>query len=432
VQIITVISLYPRNPSKEHNDLNSSLIQRSSSRIFTPLGIGIALSLVGDQTLYVVLADPQIAAQAGISLAMVGIVLGINRLTRIFSNGLAGMIYDRSNRRSLMIISIGIGTASTVCYALARDATLLLIGRILWGISWSGIWIGANTMALDISSDQNRGQISGRLQMWFFLGVMFSSLAGGFFTDSYGYRGGLWISSGLTAFGILLWYLALPETRNISKLTNPHQLNQKSKNPFPLRNTLTAAVPFFALRFVFAGVLAASTILWLSQFLEDGLALSWGTIPLATLTGGFIAVRVLLSMLSAPAAGTISDWLGHRWSVLAIAFLIGSAALWMMASHLPLLSISGAFIVTIAGGGIQGLIPAIVGDQVSDIQKSRALSIVFTVGDLGSALGPAIGLMLIPLVGIGTVYQNCAYLYGFVFLFAVWNAFKEYRSLSTL
>ena len=86
--------------------MNDSLIQRSSTRIFTPLGIGIALSLVGDQTLYVVLADPQIASQAGISLAMVGVVLGINRLTRIFSNSLAGMLYDQSKRRGLMIVSI--------------------------------------------------------------------------------------------------------------------------------------------------------------------------------------------------------------------------------------------------------------------------------------------------------------------------------------
>ena len=410
--------------------MSDILIQRSSTRIFTPLGIGIALSLVGDQTLYVVLADPQIASQAGISLAMVGVVLGINRLTRIFSNSLAGVIYDRSKRRSFMIVSIGIGAISTACYAVATDATLLLIGRVLWGISWSGIWIGANTMALDISNDQNRGWISGRLQMLFFLGIMFSSLAGGFFTDRLGYRGGLFLSASLTSFGFLLWYLTLPETNRNSIKSDAHQINQNSGNPFPWRTTLTAAIPYFALRFVFAGVLAASTILWLSQFLKNGLSLFWISLPLATLTGGFIAVRVLLSMLSAPTAGILSDRLGTRWLVLTIAFLVGSAALWMMASSRPLPAICGAFFVTIAGGGIQGLIPAIVGDQVEDIQKSRALSIVFTIGDLGSALGPAIGLMFIPLVGIGIVYQSCAYLYGIVFIFAGWNSFKEFRSLS--
>ena len=407
-----------------------NLPPRSSGRVLAPLGIGIALSLVGDQTLYTVLADPRIISQAGISLAMVGIVLGINRVTRIFFNAPAGFLYDRSKRRGLMIVSIGIGAISTTCYALATDASLLLFGRVLWGIAWSGIWIGANTMALDISSDQDRGRISGRLQMWFFLGVAASSLAGGILTDALGYRGGLWVSAGLTAFGVFLWFITLPETRADPLSSEEIPAEQTSEAPFPWQVTLIAAVPLFVLRFVFAGVLAASTILWLAQFLDGGLSLAGITVPLATLTGAFVAVRVLLSMFSAPAAGSLSDRLGRRWSILAIALLAGSIGLWIMGLTTPLLAIAGALLATISAGSIQGLVPAIVGDGTSGAQKSRALSVVFTIGDLGSALGPVIGLMLIPKLGIGDVYQLCALLYGAVAFLAIWIAFREKRAIS--
>jgi MFS family permease len=401
----------------------------SSGRVLTPVGFGIALSLLGDQTLYTVLPNPEIMKQAGVSLTTVGIVLGLNRLTRIISNGPVGLLYDRSNRRGLMIISIGVGAASTLCYVLAAGESLLLIGRVLWGIAWSGIWIGANTMALDASSQSDRGRVSGRLQMWFFLGVAASSLIGGLLTDVFGYRGGLLVSTGLTILGVLIWMVSLPETRKKSMSEKDHASRENPKDTFPWKTAFSASVPYFALRFVIAGVLTASTILWLSQFTDGALELQGITVPLATLTGGFVAVRVLISMISAPASGTISDKFGNRWAILSFALLIGAAGLWVMGLSNPLFAIPGAFLATISGGGIQGLVPAVVGDRTSESQQSRALSVVFIVGDLGSALGPPVGLLLIPIFGLGDVYQLCALLYGAVFFFAVWNSIKERRAV---
>ena len=43
----------------------------------------------------------------------------------------------------------------------------------------------------------------------------------------------------------------------------------------------------------------------------------------ATLTGALTAGRTLLSMVAAPLAGTISDWLGSRWRVAAWGLTIG-------------------------------------------------------------------------------------------------------------
>jgi MFS family permease len=182
------------------------------NRVLTPLGLGLALSLLGDATLYAVLPSPVFAAQAGITLAMVGWVLGLNRLVRIVFNGPAGYLYDRLPRRPVLLTSMLIGAFSTAIYALGSGVLLMIIGRVVWGLAWSGIWIGANTIALDISHHHNRGSVNGALQMWFFIGVAASSLLGGLFTDLFTYRGGLAISSMLTFVGFLMWLKFLPET----------------------------------------------------------------------------------------------------------------------------------------------------------------------------------------------------------------------------
>ncbi len=151
--------------------------------------------------------------EAGVTLGMVGIVLGANRLVRILSNGPAGWLYDRLPRRGLMVGSLVLGTISTAFYALSQGSWLLLVGRILWGIAWSGIWIGTTSMTLDISREDNRGFINGQLQMWYFLAIAIASFSSGLFTDLLGYRGGLWLSTGMGLLAALVWLAFLPETR---------------------------------------------------------------------------------------------------------------------------------------------------------------------------------------------------------------------------
>ncbi len=295
--------------------------QTNPNRVLTPLGLGLALSLLGDATLYAVLPSPIFANQAGITLAMVGLVLGLNRLVRIVFNGPAGYLYDRLPRRPILLTAIFIGAISTALYAFSTGTVLMIVGRVLWGLAWSGLWIGANTMALDISHTSNRGKVNGRLQMWFYIGVAASSLFGGVFTDLFTYRGGLWVSSALTFLGFFMWLKFLPETK--PALTSGEKPKQKiSIKGFPWFVTLSCALPYFVMRFIFAGVLAATTILWLSQFVpENGFRLNGWVVPLATLSGGFIAVRVLVSVVSAPQIGRLSDFIGKRWVVLVVILL---------------------------------------------------------------------------------------------------------------
>lgn len=374
------------------------------------------LSLLGDNTLYTVLPDPTIWSRVGLTLTWVGVLLGVNRIVRLIFNTWAGVLYDRLPRRRLLIGSLALGAVCNVIYALAFGPAPFLLGRVLWGLAWSGLSIGGNTVVLDVSTESTRGRNSGHFQMWFFIGVAVGALAGGTFTDLLGFQGWLWVSAAITGMAALFWYFKLPETRpadgsGTSRVPSWHE--------FPIRESLPAAVPVMAVRFVFAGVMAATTILWLEQYVGRELSLVWIVVPLATLTGAFSAVRVLTSIVGAPLAGRASDRMGRRWPVIAIGLGAGAIGAWLMGGSIIWLALVGALLAALTAGSVQALAPAIIGDRVHEARQSRGLSVVLSLGDIASALGPPLALGLLTTLGISGVYRLSAVVLGVAGVFAL-------------
>jgi MFS family permease len=278
---------------------------------------------------------------------------------------------------------------------------------VLWGFAWSGIWIGGNSVILDISQAEARGNFSGRYQTWFFIGVGGSALLAGVFTDMFGFRGGLFLSAALNAIALLLWLYLLPET----KAPTIQILDGAASNGVIDWSTVWhAALPIFGMRFVYAGVIASSSILWIASLFQSSSALSNLALPLATATGIFVALRTITSMLSGPISGEISDRLGRRWGVIAGLLILGSLGTWLMGYRNVTLAIFGGFVAAIPGGGLQALIPALIGDRIDPAWGSRSLGVVYTFGDLGSALGPVVALGLIDKIGLPSIYRLCSLL----------------------
>ena len=399
-----------------------------TNRVLAVIGTGLILSLFGDHTLYTVLPNPDIAAQADVTLAMVGVLLGINRLVRLLFNNVAGALYDRLPRRGLMIGGMVVAVVSTVCYAAGYGPAWMITGRVLWGIAWSAIWIGSNNIALDISGENDRGWVNGRLQMWFLIGVAVSGFSGGLFTDLFGYRGGLWFSAGLTALAVVVWLLFLPETRkSLQPAAKPVPHSTLPGFITIFRQALAPSLVFLSLRLVVAGVLSATTILWMMQFVPDRVSLGCLVIPLATLTGIFVALRVIISVISAPLTGRLIDVLKRRWAVMMVLFLLGSLGLWLMTSRQFGIAISGGLLMSISAGGVQAVIPTIIGDRAEEAQRGRSLGVVYTLGDLGSAIGPPLGLGLLPLIGIQNVYLLCAAVFALTAGVTGWQSARYAR-----
>jgi MFS family permease len=399
-------------------------IKSSPRRALTILGIGTAISLLGDSTLYTVLPDPKFALQAAVPFAQVGILLGANRLARIFFNAPVGRLIDRFPRRPLMIGSLAIGALSTLTYAIGHGFWVMLAGRILWGAAWSGLWIGGQAIVLDLADSDNRGRLSGRYQMWFFLGVGLSAFLGGIFTDLLGYRGGLFLSTGFTAVAASMWLFLLPET--VSKHVEKRSDDQGGSRGFRWRVVLVSALPIFTVRFIYAGVIAATSILWLSGFAGDGIHALDLFIPIATLTGTLVALRTAFSMLGAPFAGILSDLIqGRRWIIIGVALMLGGSGLWFMGSPFLPLALFGVLFSALTASSVQALITAYVGDSTPPNLSGRTLSSIFTFGDMGSALGPPLAFLLLVSFPLASLFRLCAVLSiaASVFAFAL-SAYK--------
>lgn len=400
----------------------------SPQRVLAPLGLGTAISLLGDSTLYTVLPRPAIAAEVDVTLTMVGLLLGANRLVRLAFNGAAGVLYDHLPRRKLLIAALAIGALSTLLFAFGRSLPVLLLSRVLWGAAWSGIWVGGNALVLDLAGEGQRGRLIGQYQMWFFLGAGITALAGGAMTDLWGFRTSLTVSGAITALAVLMWLRYLPETRPAVQLAAPNLVSPRNQvwGAFPWRAALATALPLFFVRLVFAGVMVSTAILWLSEFVGESLRLAWWTLPIATLSGLFALGRSLVSLVGAPLAGLLSDRAGRRWPLLAGALALAASGAWLMGGGIGA-AMAGAFLAWIAAGAAQGLAPAIVGDCVAATQRGRAMSVIYTLGDLGSAVGPPLALGLAGQLSIGAIYRLCAGLLGLIAAYAAWQATRERR-----
>lgn len=387
------------------------------SRVLVPLGLGTALSLMGDATLYAVL--PTNASQAGVALANVGIVLGINRAVRLLLNGPVGLAYDRLPRRALFIPSLFVGALSSAIYAATRGLWPLLVGRLLWGLAWSGIWVGGATMILDVTRSTDRGRWTGTYQTWFFLGSAAGSFAGGLLTDCVGYGTTMWIASAVTAGGAIAAWALLPETRPARREAKPVTPATGVGSAGRFHGLLVAASIQGVNRFATAGVLAATLGLLVSAWLRG----DSGTAPVSTATGALMAGRTLLSMGAAPLAGVASDWLRNRWRVAGLASAIGAASMALLAIGGLWPALVGLLLGAAASGGVQAIATIATGDMAVKAQRGRAIGVLHTAGDLGSALGPPAAYALLPTIGLPGVYLLCAGLFaaGVVLTLGLWG-----------
>lgn len=410
----------------------------SPLRVLLPVGIGTCLSLLGDASLYTVL--PTHTAAAGVSVASVGVLLSANRFIRLALNGPGGMAYDRWRRRGLFVAALFVGAFSTALYGLTQGFWPLFIGRLLWGLAWVGIWIGGNTIVLDIARDDTRGRWIGIYHVSFFLGSAGGSLLGGFMTDRLGYHEAMSISAGLTFVGAVIALIFLPETRGARVAPGsatgtsdgatasdaPAVANPNGRTEFASTVALYAAH-----RLAMAGVLSSTFGLFLLNRLGEQVRVAGLVLGVATVTGLGLGLSTLISAISAPAIGGFSDRVGNRWRVAAGGLVPGVAGFGLLATGLPLPTLIGVPLAAITGGSNQGLSTALIGDLGNVGRQGRRLGVLFTVGDLASAVGPPLAYALIPWIGINSLYLLVAGMFVSVILVTL-RADKMRRAVKSL
>jgi len=164
-------------------------------------------------------------------------------------------------------------------------------------------------------------------------------------------------------------------------------------------------------RFVYAGVVAATLALLVQeQILATDSRLAGPVIGVATLTGMLMAGRTVLSVVAAPLSGILSDKLGGRWPVTIAGLILGAISMLLLSDRSPVSIFTGIVLGAVAAGGVQTLVTALTGDLANKNQRGRAIGLLHTAGDIGSAAGPLIAYGLLMWIGLPGVYVLCGVL----------------------
>jgi MFS family permease len=343
------------------------------------VSLATASSLLGDQMLYAVL--PSYYGELGLQPYQVGILLSANRIVRLLSNHLAERACRTWAPAVLLAISLGVGASLNLVYGLFAAFPILLGARVLWGICWSFIrQIGMMTV-VDHALESHLGRYMGYYSGISRMGSISGNLLGAVGHDLIGFTATLIIFAIASLVMVPLGPIARrhgPARRQVT--TNPNVSIR------PSRALLWCG---FVSGAVGQGLLASTLGVVIATRQPDGIEAYGITIGVATLTGLLLASRWLTD-LSAPLFGISVDRWGPK-RMATIYFIGGGLALVLAAgsaSMTGLVSSVVLFYACAAGVGV-------VLHSMAGAGGATAIARYVTASDLGSAVGPNIGWLVL-------------------------------------
>jgi MFS transporter, DHA1 family, tetracycline resistance protein len=139
---------------------------------------------------------------------------------------LIGNLSDRFGRRPVLLTSIITFAIDNLICALAPNFAILLIGRILSGIS-GGSYSTASAYIADVSTDENRAKNFGLLGIAFGVGFILGPIIGGFLGE-FGPRVPFFGAAIISFLNFVAAYFLLPETLGVA---NRRKFEWKRSNP---------------------------------------------------------------------------------------------------------------------------------------------------------------------------------------------------------
>ena len=324
----------------------------------------LSLSLFGDALLYVIL--PVHADAFGVSLAMVGFLLAINRIIRTFAYGIIVEIAARIGLKKLCLIAATTATASTLGYTILDGAFWLSLSRALWGLSYAALLlITLSYAAINPAKTGTRIGLSRSVEQ---IGPLLAMTVGAWLATIVGPKavfGYLAIGSSLAL--ILAFFLFEKAQQN--NIKRPAKRDRLLPRPDSLD------VMIFWMGAGIDGVFTLSISLMWAEHVSLELAILLG--------GSILAARRLSEMLVAPFAGVIADRFGTRLplTIAVVASILGFAMIggeWLIA---------GSCLLVIARGALGTLFAAAAAKIYQD-SKIKALARNQTWRDIGAAAGP--------------------------------------------
>ena len=337
----------------------------------------LSIILIGDALIYVVL--PVNAAEFGITLAWVGVLLSANRLVRIFTYGLIARLTDAIGLRQMTIISAMAGASSTILYGVADGGPILLFARIVWGLSFAAVSL--TTLAYAVAERERAGARVGLSRAIQQIGPGLSLSGGAWLAGVIGPQA-IFTVLGLLSLTAIPLALRLPaETDKPTPASHPWL-------PRPVRHDLL----FFIVGFGVDGVFTMTITLILSGVVS---------VEAAMLSGGLLlASRRVMEFFCAPLGGILGDSFGVSL-VLALSVIVLAVGFAVIGAGW---AFTGATFIIVARGVIAAVGPAAIALREDQKDTMHRLAVMQTWRDFGAAIGPLVSGFLFYELGATMLY----------------------------
>lgn len=257
---------------------------------------------------------PTLGTILGISPFVGGLILSINRFTRLLMNTPAGQIIDTVGTRRPMIIGFVLQGITPFGYILGLhpdlvpglDAvTIFLIARAVWGFGSTMVFVGAFSIIVHVTSEEIRGRWIGYFRGRQSVGIPAGLVLGGVLTDIYSYEVAFFVAGTVSFLPAVVASLVIPDVvptvEYSAKLRNiPHLIRADTR-------ILAIGSVNFTVRFLFIGVLASMIVLYAQHH-----GIEIGSFSAVGVSGVILAVAFVFSSATTLVSGRLSDRMESR------------------------------------------------------------------------------------------------------------------------
>lgn len=340
--------------------------------------IALALTMFVEAVGYGMVAPtlPFLARTAGADETQIGFLVGLYAAVGLLVGIPFSALASRYGRRVLVLIGLGCLTVASLGFVVAPTYLWLVVARFAQGLGASAIWVGALTIAADLTPDASMGRSLAWITGSWSLGFVVGPALGGIGSVRFPFLAYAVLSGG----ALLVGFFALPETGRPGVRTSLAGILRILRYPA----VLGSAAATFALSF-FYGVFEAFMPLFADELHVRRIGI-----------GLLFAIAGLPSIALPRFTGQIADRIGD--TRLIIGGLVYSAVL--CALFLPLAGVLPLWMMFFLAGLVEVLIyvPAVAllnrgMDTDERVYATGSHSYAFS---LGFFLGPLAGGALMP------------------------------------
>lgn len=378
-------------------------------RILAGLLPGVLFDLIGFAMLLPIL--PLYAEGMGGNTWQLMAVMGSYSATQLLAAPFLGRLSDRYGRRPLLIICYLGSAVSYGVFALADSVGILVLSRILNGLTGGNIPLAQSVMA-DTTTPEKRTRAMGLLGMCFGVSFIIGPALGGVSYKAFGSAAPGWLAAGFSLAGAALAFLFLPET---SKGLGVATERRPRFDPALYREAFSYPTLGSVLLVVLMMGVAFSTFeTTFAQFLGGRFGFGPGDVGPV-----YAAIGVIIAVVQGGLIGPLVRRFGEERLI-----VFGAICMTTSFALLPSVpNLAALFIVTgllgIGGGTLNPTLPSLVSRACPIARVGAMLGVFQATNSLGRLIGPLWGQFARGTFGEAFTYRGAAVLMGVALIVAI-------------